>query len=329
MSEWMTAPRPVALAVALGSLAIAPAQGQTADLWATAGDAAGAVAAGSGGRVFFAGVGHASFLPAQVPEITADLRGCAYVEASVYFVVGDGGTILKSTGATGAAFAAETSGATADLLAVAALQNRVVAVGAGGAIVRSAALTGGGWTAAAAPAGATLRGVAGTALASVAVGDAGTILKADPYGSAWTPVGGDVAGDVALQAVAALTDNRFLAVGAAGTVVRGLADGQTWTLLPAPAEVDLHGVAVRPGASQLIVAVGEGGAILTSSDAGQNWSAVASGVDRTLRGATWTGVDFLVTGDHGTLLRSLDGALWADQTPAQRTSWGALKDRLR
>ena len=317
------------LTAVLVFVGLVPAGAQTADLWAVAGDAAGAVAVGTGGKVLFAGAGHATFLPAQVPAITADLRGCAYVEASLYFVVGDEGTILKSTGVTGAAFAAEASGVAADLLAVAALQNRVAAVGAGGAIVRSAALSGGGWTPVVAPVSVTLRGVAGTAVASVAVGDEGTILRADPYGSAWVEVGGATAGGAALHAVATLTDGRFVAVGAAGSVLRGLANGQTWTLMPAPAEVDLYGVAVRPGASQLVVAVGAGGAIYTSSDAGQSWDAAASGVDRTLRGAVYTGADFLVTGDHGTLLRSLDGTLWADQTPVERSTWGAIKDRMR
>jgi photosystem II stability/assembly factor-like uncharacterized protein len=317
------------LAALLGCAVTSPAAAQTADLWAVAGDAAGAVAVGSGGRVLFAGAGHATFLPAEIPAITADLRGCAYVEASLYYAVGDAGTILKSTGPTGAAFAAEASGVGADLYAVAALQSRVVAVGTGGTIVRSAALSGGGWTVVSAPVAATLRGVAGTGVASVAVGEEGVVPRGDPAGSTWAEVE-DVPGTgAALHAVAALADGRFVAVGAAGTVLRALADGQTWTLMPAPAEVDLYGVAERPGAIQVIVVVGAGGAIYTSSDAGGSWQAALSGVARTLRGVVYTGADFLATGDHGTLLRSLDGTVWADQTPAEDSTWGAIKNLWR
>ncbi len=322
------------LALAIGLSASPPAAAGTADLYAVAGDAAGAVTVGTSGRVLFAGPGHATFLAAQTPAIAADLRGCAYVEASVYFAVGDAGTILKSTGATGAAFISEVSGVAEDLLAVAPLATRLVAVGANGTIVRSAALSGGGWTPVAwaagdAPAEATLRGVAGHATSAVAVGNGGTVLRGDPAGSTWTPVSDVPAGGATLHAVATLTDGRFVAVGSGGTVLRGLADGQTWSPMGSAGTGELYGVAVRPGASQLVVAVGAGGAIYASSNAAQTWQAVESGVTRTLRAVAWTGADFLACGDHGTLLRSLDGILWADQTPAQRATWGAIKALCR
>jgi len=310
---------------ALGLAVPWPAAAETADLWAVAGDAAGAVTVGTGGRVLFAGPGHATFLPAQTPAIADNLRGCACFEASVYFVVGDGGTILKSTGPTGAAFISEVSGVTADLLAVAPLATRLVAVGAGGAIVRSVALSGGGWTPVDSPVEATLRGVAGQATSAVAVGDEGTVVRADPYGSEWAEVVGVPAEGAALYAVATLTDNRFVAVGSGGTVLRGLADGQTWSRMGSAGTGELYGVTVRPGAGELVVAVGADGMIYTSSDAAQSWQAVDSSVSRTLRSVTWTGADFLACGDHGTLLRSLDGSQWSDQTPIERATWGAIK----
>jgi hypothetical protein len=312
-----------------GACVTPPAGAQTADLWAVAGDAAGAVTAGTGSKVLFAGAGHATFLAATIPAIDADLRGCAYVDASLYFIVGDGGTILESTGATGSAFVSEASGVTADLFAVAPLSGRLVAVGASGTIVRSAALSGGGWTEVHAPVDVTLRGVAGQGTSAVAVGDGGTVLRADPYGSSWDEVLAVPSGGAALYAVATLTDDRFVAVGAGGIVLRGLANGQSWSLMDPAGEGDLYGVAVRPGASQLVVAVGADGAIFTSSDAGESWQPADSGVSRTLRSVTYTGADFLACGDHGTLLRSLDGLVWDDQTPAQRATWGAIKALFR
>lgn len=313
-----------------GAVAMAAAA-QAADLLAVAGDPSGAVAVGARGTVFFSGAGHTNFQPAQIPAIASDLRGCTCVEASLYYAVGDGGTILKSTGVHGAAFVAEASGVGADLHAVAVLQNRVVAVGAGGTIVRSAALSGGGWTAVTSPVTETLHGVAGTTVASIAVGEGGVILWGGPSGSPWEALEGLPGTGAALYAVTVLGDGRFLTVGAAGTVLRSEADGRTWTLMPAPAAIDLYGVAAKSGAGQPVVVVGAGGQIYTSIDAGQSWEAATSGVDRALRGVVYTGIDFLATGDYETLLRSLDlnGMIWADQTPAKGSTWGSIKNQWR
>ncbi len=316
---------------ALAVLSSAGPQAQTADLYAIAGNASSAVAAGTGGKVISStGGNREAFTDAQLtPSISDDLHGAAENGDGTYFLVGDAGVVLKSTGLYAEAFIAESSPTSADLRAVAPFLTRMAAVGASGAIVRSNSLLGGGWTAVTSPTTATLRGLAHNALTGVAVGDDGVLLVGDPYGGNWSVVGGDPAQGASLRDAASLTDDRFIVVGAAGTVLRGLANGSGWTLLEGPGAVDLNGVAVRPGASQLVVAVGGGGAIYTSTDAGESWTAVDSGVARDLWAVTYTGIDFLATGDHGTLLRSLDGTLWSDKTPTVRTSWGRLRDQFR
>ncbi len=305
------------------------AQANTADLWAMAGDANSAVTAGTNGKVLFAAAGHATFQPSTTPTLTSDLWGSAPTGEGLYFIVGEDGVILKQSGAYGSAFIQETSGTTVGLHAVAAFQTRMVAAGDGGVLVRSVNLLGGGWTSVSSPTTAALRGLARNSSIGVAVGDEGTILKGNAFGDGWSVVAGVPAEGDTLHGVATLTDGRFIAVGTGGTVLRGLASGLSWTAMSFPENVDLYAVAVRPGASQLVVAVGAGGSIFTSTDAGASWSQADSGVLRDLRSVAYTEVDFLIAGDHGTMLRSVDGTLWLDQTPPARKSWGQLRNQFR
>lgn len=314
----------VALLLVSGS-----AHADTANLWAIAGDATSAITVGTNGRVLFASGGHATFLPSQTPAITSNLLGCAPSGEGTYFIVGEDGTILKSSAAHGSAFIQETSGTAVGLNAVAAFQTRMLAVGNGGVLVRSASLLGGGWTNVSSPTTATLRGLARNTSIGVVVGDDGTIMKGNAFGSEWSVVAGVPAENDTLHGVAVLTDGRFIAVGTGGTVLRGLASGEGWTAMSFPEDVDLYGVAVRPGASQLVVAVGAAGSIFTSTNAGATWSPADSGVMRDLHSVAYTEVDFLIAGDHGTMLRSIDGTLWLDQTPPARKSWGQLRNRFR
>jgi len=65
------------------------------------------------------------------------------------------------------------------------------------------------------------------------------------------------------------------------------------------------------------VAVGGGGSpgdngILTSPD-GRSWTAQPSGTSRALFDVAWSGSQFVVVGDGGTILTSSDGRSWTAQ----------------
>lgn len=311
------------------SFSVSSSWANTAHLYAVAGDANGAVVAGSAGTVRFASGGHTTFNEPVMGDVTTLLRGAIHNGYANYFVVGDSGTVLLSSGANGSAFLIQTSGVTEDLHAVAPFLGCMIAVGESGRILRSAALTGGGWTTIDSPTSVTLRGVAKGTTAGVAVGDGGVILKGNTSGTSWELVSLHPAEGSELRAVDLLADGRFLAVGAAGTVVRGAASGLEWTLLDPPAQVDFNGVAARTTNPARVVAVGTGGSIYTSTNAGDTWSDVSPGMAVTLRAVVYTGTDFLVVGDRGTILRSVEGLVWDDQTPTRRESWGGMKRLFR
>ncbi|MCK4306038.1 MAG: hypothetical protein KAY24_17495 [Candidatus Eisenbacteria sp.] len=307
----------------------AVASGDTADFQSMAGNTTAAVVAGSGGAIYYSSGSHVTFQPSSVENLEVDLWGAAENGSGRFFVVGDEGTILISSGAHGAAFIAEASPTNYALYCVVAFASCMVAAGDGGTLVRSTSLLGGGWTSQSTGTQKTLYDLAQGNSVAVAVGEGGTILKGSIHGTGWTPVPDAPAPGAELRGITVLGDQRFLAVGLGGTVIRGLADGLSWEVLTFPPECDLYDVAARPGAQALVVAVGEGGMVFTSSDAGETWEPADSPVNRTLRSVVYTGNDFLAAGDHGTLLRSLYGIVWDDLTPIRKTSWGKLKGLFR
>lgn len=314
----------------LMTLAASNSQADTADLYAVAGNANGAVVAGTDGTVRYASGGeHSAYNPPVLVDVLALLRGAVHNGYTSYFIVGDAGTILLSSGTNGSAFQIQTSDVEDDLYAVTPFSNSIIAVGEGGRILRNGSFTGSLWSPQSSPTSATLRGVVCGPTAGVAVGDAGVIIQGSIYGLDWELVSPHPAEGTNLTAVTRLSDNRFLAIGDAGTVVRGAASGLDWTLLAPIAPVTLHGVAARATQPARVVAVGANGSIYTSTDAGDTWIDVSPGTSLTLRAVVYTDTDFIAVGDRGTILQSTEGLVWNDYTPTQPKSWGGMKARFR
>lgn len=313
-------------------IAPAPAAADTADFHGIAGNAASAVAVGPAAAAYFATSSHNTFATAQLPALSQSLRAVTHNENGTYFIVGDDGVVLRSTGAYGSAFAAETSIPTgAALYGVAKWPAAIVAVGASGSLIRSTSINGGGWVTTTTNVDVTLRDLVYGLAAGVTVGASGTILWGNNTAAAWTAVTPSPAPGIDLRGVARLADSRFIAVGSAGTVVIGTANGQIWSSVEFPFSVDLNDVAVKTASPSRIVAVADGGRIFYSNNNGADWTETVSNVQQDLRGVVFTGIDWLITGDHGTLLRSelSDGINWADNTATQQPTWGNMKSRFR
>ncbi len=320
--------RSVAASLLVLTMAAVGAAASTADLWGIAGSASDATAAGTAGTVRYAASTHTAWFPATgLGGVSAHLRGVGLDEAGYYYVVGETGTLLRSTLSGGHAFILETTPTEEHLHGAAYFNSRMMVSGGGGVLLWSAN-PGGAWSLESTPTSQTLYALVRGLSCGIAVGAQGTILRGGVDGTGWTAVSSPVTG-ADLHGVVRLADNRFLAVGTGGTVLRSPAAGTPWEVISFPESIELFGVAARTGSPARVVAVGEGGAIYTSTDAGSSWQEVESSVTRTLRAVAYTGSDFLACGDHGTLLRSQDGVTWSDLTPVRRSSWGALKRRFQ
>lgn len=181
------------------------------------------VAIGSGGTVYdgtaSGGTSWSIVHQAGVPARAA-LGGSSDV-----FMVGDGGTILKTTYAW-SSWTTQASGTSANLTAIfGATNGTMIVLGEGGTILRT---TNGGatWTTIASPTTANLRGGSfSKALTGrmVAVGDHGTVLRSTDAGLTWCVL--DAGTTVDLLDVTALDDNRIIAVGRGGTILKSIDGG--------------------------------------------------------------------------------------------------------
>jgi photosystem II stability/assembly factor-like uncharacterized protein len=303
-----------------------------ADLYAVAGRSGTSVVAGTGGRIMYS-VTSLVWQPSEVTdgEVTEDLYGASTNGLSTtFFIVGQEGTILKSSaGSQGASFIHEISNVSDDLYGVTPFGTAMVAVGANGTILRSSGFLGGSWSEQVSPTSAVLRSAALGPLFGVAVGHGGTTIKGNTGGAGWILGDPDVP-NVNLYGVAKMADNRFLAVGAAGTIIR-TTDGLDWEEMGSPTTADLYGVAAREGGTpqNIVVAVGEGGVIYYTTAYGDSWDQADSPVTQTLRAVTFTGSEFLACGDNETLIRSVNGQVWNDYTAAEKPSWGNIKGMFR
>ncbi len=314
--------------IALALLSILAPTAHTDDLFTIAGHPAAAVTAGTAGRVMYSETSLV-WVPSDVGTVDVDLYGSSTNGATTFFIVGQEGTILKSSIGTGAAFITETAPVSDDLYGVARFQTSMLAVGADGTILRSSGFLGGSWIEQVSPTSALLRDAALGPLFGVAVGHGGTTLKGNTGGAGWILGDPDVP-NVNLYGVAKMADDRFLAVGAGGTILR-TTDGADWEEMDSPTSADLFGVAAREGGTpqNIVVAVGAGGVIFYTTAYGNTWHQADSPVTRTLRDVTFTGSEFLACGDNETLIRSVNGQVWNDYTAAEKPSWGNIKGMFR
>ncbi len=166
----------------------------------------------------------------QPSGTTKNLQGVFFTDAYHGIVVGDGGTILRTTNG-GLLWSIQYSGVTQNIRSVAfADSGNGIAVGDGGIILRT---TDGGnhWTSQSSGRSLTFKSISYTHLnKAVLVGDSGTVLHSTDSGITWTP---QVSGtEVGLTGVSFANSNIGIAVGNAGTIIRTTNSGAAWLNRP-------------------------------------------------------------------------------------------------
>jgi photosystem II stability/assembly factor-like uncharacterized protein len=252
---------------------------------------------------------------------TNNLNGAVLLDSGTGFVVGDMGTILKSTDA-GATWASLTSGTTTTLHGVYFFgPDQGVAVGDSGLILRT---TDGGaaWQSVASGVGDSLRSISFNGTNGICGGDSQDILYSTNSGASWQIgqngfFGGGFPGAQMLSATTGFVAGQNSIFQAfVGTTTDG---GASWAFQP------FYFDGNEGGANDLFFfdqstglvsgSVFDGrGAIARTTDAGVNWSTLF--FDQTIEGVAFpTTANGFAVGSVGRILHTTDtGITWTDQT---------------
>lgn len=270
---------------------------------ATSAGVSTAVAAGTGGAIFYSTNG-VTWAPAT-SNVTGNLNALLFAN-SLFFAVGDAGAILTS--ADGATWSVQPPPITANLYSIVGDgAGKVVAVGAGGTILVSSNNTA--WALANSPTSMDLYGIYYANGRYVAVGANGTMLTSTDA-TQWTAINPvtsanlrSVSFGTPVVTAAAAAAATWVVIGDAG-VVETSPDGLAWTAQAPIAASNLTSVVH----GTQFIAVGAGGLIFTSVD-GVAWQPAVSNTSANLHAVTFTllsggavGVGYIAVGDSGTNL---------------------------
>jgi photosystem II stability/assembly factor-like uncharacterized protein len=212
-------------------------------------------------------------------------------------------------------WSAQTSGATANLRAVAFVNPSVGwAVGDDGALL---ATTNGGATWQAQASGPTdrLTSVAATDASDAwVVSEGGSVLVTTNGGATWNAKSSDVPGSLGVFGVAFANPTDGWLVGGDGTIGATTDGGGTWTQQNTSTAERLTGVTFTDATHGW--AVGDEGTILATTDGGKTWIAQSSGMHYDLAAVAFANAhDGWAVGLGGTVLATTDGgATWVAQS---------------
>lgn len=215
-----------------------------------------------------------------------------------FVAVGQNGVILTS--ADGVNWNVRSSGTTSLLYGVAWNGLQYVAVGQYNTILTST--NGITWTTRMSESSGRLQSVEWNGSQYVAVGWSGDIFTS-PTGVNWTYQSLGVS--TILESVI-WDDSQYITIGDSGTVFTSY-DGISWSRHGSGEARTFFDVAQG---SNVLVAVSQGG--IYSSPNGTIWTKRHS--ETSGNSVIWTGTQYVVVGGYGTLLNSLDGISWSDQT---------------
>jgi hypothetical protein len=274
-----------------------PAYNITAPRWSVAYGAGRFVTVGNGGEI--------SSSPDGATWTARGAQGARFVNYGVAFLhtlwlaVGSHGGVATSP--DGAAWTRQTTPIGNWLRGCAHGAGRYVVAGDQGTIISS--LDGVTWTSATSGTGQNLNAVAFANGRFVAVGNNGTVVTS-ANGTTWTAATSGVTS--ALQNIGVF-GGRFYAIGSNGVILVS-SDGTTWSAVSSGTTQTLLGIGTD---GNTLYIVGGGRTILASTD-GQAWSArtVPALNNGTYRGITKSNGGWLVVGNDGVALFSLDGLDW-------------------
>ena len=246
----------------------------------------------------------------RTSSTTNNLRGADYIDAYHISVVGDLGTILRSSN-SGISWFFQQSYTTANLFSVDFVDEFFgIVVGANGTILRT---TDGGsnWATQNSGTEISLNGIYCLGnLNCIAVGNDGTILRTTDSGITWQIIPSGVIRN--LFSVSFADSNNGIAVGVF-TRLKSTDGGAQWTTIIADTNYNLRDVCFCDHST--IIAVGASGTIIKSTNSGQTWVKQTSGISNMLYGISC--VDNLYGGTAGALgkiLGTQDGGMtWMGQ----------------
>lgn len=324
-----------ALVLGLGLLAVSLAaqspwimrdSGTTANLWGVAyrppqtnNEPAGLTVVGGEQGIILTSADEGATWTRRVSGTNAWLTAAAYVSGlNLFFIVGDGGTILSSP--DGIAWTREASPTTVRLngVSVGETANTVAAVGEAGAglLTRDAS---GKWSQRDAGFGNRwMRGMMPSA--ESVVGQGGGLFSAQtneatsPPARSWQPVPLPITTDIEAVTLGSFFQGPLpVAVGANGAIIQGR--GMNWTARTSGTTQRLRGVCWMQGGFVTLVtlvavrsigeffAVGTGGTILRSAD-GVTWGAEATPTQNNLNAVAGRLHDVIAVGDGGIILQT-------------------------
>jgi photosystem II stability/assembly factor-like uncharacterized protein len=229
------------------------------------------------------------------------LYGVFFTDVNNGIIVGDVGTILKTTNA-GTNWTYQTSGTTKTLYGVKFLDaNNGIVVGDSGTILKT---TDAGTTWASLTSG-TPNNLWGITFINVntwtVVGDAGTILKTTDAGTTWTPQTSGTSSD--LKSVFFVNADTGMVVGHLGTILKTTDAGTTWIPQTSGTGQDLKSVFLFNADNAIVV--GFYGTILRTTNGGTDWTIENSGTSNNLWSVTFTDANNgTIVGQGGTILRT-------------------------
>lgn len=157
---------------------------------------------------------------------------------------------------------------------------------------------------------------------AVAVGDSGTLIASPDANITWNIRNNadNIAGNIN---DINWSDFRFIAVTNNGkALIWG--NHEEPTLVDTPVTTALNNLVYGTGK---VVAVGNGGTILVSTDSGQTWTSIQSGTTENLMAINYNGSEFLIVGNNGVYLRSVDANIWELNQIASGDNWQDLAIR--